>query len=150
MIIFTDASAHGWGAISWNSWTGSVKHRAAPWPSDAPLWFRNTSSYTEMEAIRIAVASMSSVSSIPTNILVVTDSEAAAHACRAGYSPAWPMNGALRIMAKYPGVRWQVAWADGESNFADAGSRGKSPIEVNVHDIRCRVGKATGWIRSRA
>ena len=118
-VVITDASGHGWGAISVDTATGSLKEFSFPWTGlDVPR--AESSVWAEPEAIFLAVCRIASPGD---SVMVLTDHQPAEFAGEAGYAKSWSLNQLVLRLQKLPGVRVTIRHIPGKGNPADGLSR---------------------------
>ena len=118
-VVITDASGHGWGAISVDTATGSLKEFSFPWTGlDVPR--AESSVWAEPEAIFLAVCRIASPGD---SVMVLTDHQPAEFAGEAGYAKSWSLNQLVLRLQGLPGVRVTIRHIPGQGNPADGLSR---------------------------
>ena len=118
-VVITDASGFGWGAISVDTATGSLKEFSFPWTGlDVPR--AESSVWAEPEAIFLAVCRIASPGD---SVLVLTDHQPAEFAGEAGYAKSWSLNQLVLRLHRLPGVRVKIHHIPGKGNPADGLSR---------------------------
>ncbi len=122
VVIFSDASAWGWGATA--SRGGLPSHDSAPWtPADRTEWNCNSSVIAEPLGLFAAAAALVR----PTDKVVElhTDHIGLVYAFGRGYGKSFAYNNAIsRLAAVFPGVAFRVLFVPGLQNPADRLSRG--------------------------
>jgi hypothetical protein len=146
-VVYTDASAYGWGAIS-ISRGGNVLSISRPWTQQEREQYNVYSSVVaEPLAIRKAIAAL-----VPTSakkVTLFTDHLPFCYAYKGTYGRAWSYSSAIQFLSTYNTV-FDVQHVPGELNPADALSRARpvdtvcpTPPLLNVTSIagmRCRRG----------
>jgi hypothetical protein len=123
VLLVTDASAWGWGALLWDWRSGRVLHTAHKWED---TWkARRTSTWSETEAIARALAHFFPEGA-PESLAVMSDSAAAVGAFSKGRSAVYALNRAVdtaqRVIRE---TRPGFYHIEGDLNPADALSRNK-------------------------
>jgi hypothetical protein len=145
LIVVTDASEFGWGALAIDTSTGVLVTTAAAWRGSDLQW--DLSRSTESEPLGILKALLRFV--VPAKhrtVLVLTDHSGVLHALRAGHGRSFAYNYLAASTARLlPGVLLDVAHIAGAENPVDAASRGQLDVfalrekeEIAV-DIRRRA-----------
>ena len=151
-IIYTDASAYGWGAIS-ISRGGNVKTISKQWsPQECEEHNVYSSVVAEPLAIRKAIAAL--VPATTRKVTIFTDHLPFVFAAEATYGKAWSYSSAIQFLAGYK-TEFDVQFVPGAQNPADVLSRARpitttKPIApllsvTSVAGRRCGRREAWGW-----
>jgi hypothetical protein len=135
IIVVTDASEFGWGALAVDPKTGSMAAAEGTWSAMDRRW--NLGRSTESEPLGILKGLLRFVSpAAHRSVLVLTDHTGVTHAVRQGHgrSPAYN-NLVLQCARLFPGVQVDAAYIPGSENPVDGASRGLqvAPLDLQ-HD----------------
>ncbi|MDP3379317.1 MAG: hypothetical protein Q8S53_13220 [Brevundimonas sp.] len=121
-VIYTDASATGWGAIS-TSRGGNVIRISQPWSAEELEHYNvHSSVVAEPLAIRKAVAAL-----VPTSaksVQIFTDHLPFVFAYKSTFGRAWSYSAAVQFLSTYSTI-FDVQFVPGEQNPADVLSRAR-------------------------
>lgn len=124
-VVYTDASAYGWGAVS-ISRGGNVLTISRPWTQQECEQYNVFSSVVaEPLAIRKAVAALVPMSA--KKVTLFTDHQPFCYAYKGTYGRAWSYSCAIQFLSTYHTI-FDVQHVPGELNPADALSRARPLI----------------------
>ena len=132
IVIATDASTTGYGAVFFNEDTGEVAAIGGKWKRK-----RSHVEINELEMMAVAIAMLSFEERIRdanvANILLLVDNTATMHTLHKGTSHAYALNLAAQqaISSFPPNLSVNVAYIESAKNVADAASRG-DPISLEL------------------
>jgi len=147
LVLVTDASTLGWGAVLYDERTGTAAATGGKW-----IQKRSSSEINELEAwsVRNAAEAFEEQLNDPSlrHLLVLVDNTATLHAYRKGSAQAHLLNRAVREGQKYlpDNVKVSIAYIDSKTNqsFADPISRGekmKEELASQLGDLGRRLGR---------
>lgn len=128
-VIYTDASAYGWGAVSISK-GGSVLTISGVWSErDRHEWNLQSSVSAEPLAIRKAIAAL--VPSSATKVTIFTDHESFVGAFHKGIGRTYAYAAAMQFLSQYKTI-FEVRHVPGEHNPADVLSRARQPAPLST------------------
>jgi hypothetical protein len=154
VVLVSDASESGWGAIAWNPLSGDLRAEAFEWSALDRLHDVGSSVVAEPLAIKKALLRFVA----PTNglrVLILTDHSGLVAAVRSGFGKAETYNELALVVEHFAtiGCTVDAAWTPGATNPADHLSRGlaaESPITTaTLADLVEAVGRRAEDTRGR-
>lgn len=133
LVIVTDASLRGWGAVMYDEATSKVAAAGESWPT---TYTSNQINELEAAAVRKAVVAFAEriKAANPKQILLLLDNTATVFSLRKGSSQSWALNQEVKkaLTAMPEDVAVKVAYIHTKENekFADPISRGKGVSEL--------------------
>ncbi len=129
LILATDASEWGWGALYLDTEVGTVLTHSQPWTEqEREAMQLQHSVYAEPEAVFRALCRFVRPDEHRAVVAVLTDSTTARFALSRGYSPSFLVNAiAHRCQNAFKNVRLDFYHVPGTLNAVDPFSRGMSP-----------------------
>ena len=116
-VIYTDASATGWGAISVSK-GGNVIQISRPWSEEELEQYNvHSSVVAEPLAIRKAVAAL--VPTTAKSVKIPTDHLPFVFAHKNTFGRAWSYSAAVQFLNTFPGTMFDVDFVEGSENPAD-------------------------------
>ena len=143
LVIATDASVTGWGAVLYNEATGDVHATGGSWRKTY-----KSDDINELEVLAVSKAAEAFADVIHQqrvqSVVILLDNTASVHVLKKGSSRNFEMNEALRkaLRSLPKEVSVRVAYITTETNkdFADPLSRGKS-IDTSDPELASKLGQ---------
>jgi hypothetical protein len=135
LVIVSDASELGWGALAWSPGRGTIETASGTWQARDLLRDMGHSTVSEPAGIRKALLRF--VSPTMRRVLVLTDHMGVCFAVQRGFGKSEDYNDLCVSIATYfPTLAVDAAYIPGTMNPADAASRGmtdeQQEREINV------------------